>query len=615
MPEELTVLFVHTGVGWAAQDRHLLEAVAPGPARVVHAWPKGTDHKASALRGEDCLFYDPCEGVAGALGELLSSRRGPDAGLVVLSDQLLGPLAGLGDACDDPGPGKVRILVRPDSRTDVAETAPLAQPELAGELALEMPWLRVGAQVVSSGRFRDALDRAVASSAAELGWLDFAGLVVALEQAGLEVLTSVRPGGDLFARSLSSLVAAGLPFVPWRLFTMDPLELDRWAVVPRPVFDLVVAGPYPRKLFWDRILRSCPPQTWYTNLALLSIFGEQAPANFVSYLRTAIVAHVFYPEMLTEILERAGNWPDPVELFVTTDSEQKRHQIEATLRDQTRFDRWQVRVVTTNRGRDISAFLIDCEDVIRDPRFDLIIKIHSKQSLQDPESVSGWFRTHLFENLLGSPGYSASVTKLFQDDPQLGIVMPPVIHMGVPTMGNGWTLNREPAKKLAERLGISIPFDEVTPLSPYGSMFIARREALLPLVDAKFLVDEFPDSSGYRDGSTAHALERLFSYVVFSQGFYGRCVQTAELAEISAVDLQYKHDRVSHYLFPFASRQIEMLEADNPSDLSARQLRSLVQRKLSVRYPWVGRQVTRAWVWSTRSLGRLRGLVRRPGSP
>ena len=604
MSEQLTVLFLHTGVGWGAQDQHLLEAVAPKPARVVHAWPKGTVRGATDLSAQDSLLYDPRQGIAGALGELLSSGHRPLAGLLALSEQLMGPLADLGDACDEAGLGKVRILVRPDSRADVAETATLAQPELAGELALELPWLRVGPQVASSGKFRAAVHRAATSSAADLGWLDFAGLVVALEQAGLEVLTSVKPSGDLFARSLSTLVAAGLPFVPWRLFTMDPLELDRWAVVPRPVFDFVMASPYPRKLLWDRILRSCPPQTWYTNLALLSIFGKQPPVDFVNHLRTAIIAHVFYPEMLTEILERAGNWPDPVELFVTTDSEQKREQIETALQDQPRFGRWQVRVVTTNRGRDISAFLIDCEDVIRDPRFDLVMKIHSKQSLQDPESVSGWFRRHLFENLLGSPGYSANVAKLFQDDPQLGIVMPPVIHMGVPTMGNGWTLNREPAKKLAGRLGVEIPFDEVTPLSPYGSMFIARREALVPLVDAKFSVDEFPDSSGYRDGSTAHALERLFSYVVFSQGFYGRCVQTAELAEISAVDLQYKHDRISHYLFPFASRQIELLEADNPSELTGRQLRSLVQRRLSKRYPRAGEAALSIWMAAKRLLPR-----------
>lgn len=176
-------------------------------------------------------------------------------------------------------------------------------------------------------------------------------------------------------------------------------------------------------------------------------------------------------------------------------------------------------------------------------------------------------------------------------------------------MGNGWTLNRKPAEEISGRLGITVPFDSVTPLSPYGSMFYARREALLPLVDAHFAPDEFPDAEGYRDGSVAHVLERLFSYVVFSQGYFARCVQSAALAEVSAVALQYKYDQVSQYLFPFASHQVEMLGAERNGALSGAQIRSLIHRQLSARNPKIGTAAQKVWSGGKAAVQAIRNRI------
>ncbi len=443
----------------------------------------------------------------------------------------------------------------------------MANPETAGDLAMELTFVTVGPELLASDEFWTLLAKISESAGGGEKWLDLAGFARGLAAQGVEVEPIYPPprndgdplAGDLFARELRHYLDQRIPFLPWALFTTDPLLLERWAVVPRPAFRMAVEAGYPSKLLWDKLLASCPPQTWYTNLALLDIFPDSEVEGFENELRTAVLAHVFYPGMLPEILRYAGNVPDPVKLVITTGNEESKADLEARLGAQERFADWEVRVATTNRGRDVSAFLIDCEDVLRDESVDIVLKLHSKRSVQDPSSVSGWFKDHLFENLLHSPGHVQRIMSRFAEEPQLGMVMAPVIHMGVPTMGNGWTLNKGPAEDLAGRLGVEIPFDTFTPLSPYGSMFYARREALLPLVDASFRIDEFPDAAGYKDGSVAHVLERLFSYVVFSEGYFARCVQTPSMAEVSSVALQYKYDQVSHYLFPFASRQVQML--------------------------------------------------------
>jgi rhamnosyltransferase len=310
--------------------------------------------------------------------------------------------------------------------------------------------------------------------------------------------------------------------------------------------------------------------------------------------------------MTDEVLYYANNVPGEADLVVTTNTTEKKAEIEERIRgcaSGKSWGHWEVRVVHSNKGRDISAFLIDCADVLEDCRYDIVVKLHSKLSAQDPESVSSWFREHLFRNLLDTPSYARQVYRLFEDEPQLGMVFPPVIHMGLPTMGNGWTLNRQPAEKLKSRLGIDIPFDDFTPLSPYGSMFIARRKLLQPLLDAQFGVDEFPDTGQYHDGSLAHVLERLFSYVVFSQGYYARCIQSNGMASISANVLEHKFDRVSHYLYPFAVRQIEMLSGEHGKAPDVR-IRSLIQRRLIDRFPRIGNALTDLWLRGKRCVSR-----------
>lgn len=591
-----TVLFVHTGGDWHEQNSVLLEALASATKEVIHAEPTASGAEEVETReGKTTIRYSPRLGLAGILrqahqADIISGLTD----LLTVSDQLLGPLAPLDSLSTSGESAGIEVLVIPEARSDIAEQHNPAHPELAGEIAMELPWLRVPHTVLDDAAFWRAVSLAEQDTEAELGWLDYAQLVRAVVAEGFEVSSIFEPSGDLFARSLEHYLSLGLPVLPWALFTANPLELERWAVIPRFAFEYVRASGYSEDLFWTRILQSCPPQTWYTNMALLNVLPNTAPANFRNELSTAVIAHVYYPEMLPELLEYASNVPDPAQLFITTDTHEKKKQLEAALRDYPRFQHWDVRTVTTNRGRDVTAFLLDCSDVLRDTDFDIVVKIHSKRSVQDPLSVSGWFKRHLLENLLQSPSHVQQIFRLFQEEPRLGMVMPPVVHMGVPTMGNGWTLNKEPAEEVAQRMGIGVPFDTVTPLSPYGSMFIARREALLPLLGGDYGPDDFPDHEQYRDGSLAHVVERLFSYAVFSRGYYARCVQTAELAEISATALQYKLDQVSQYIYPFANIQVKMLKRGGVMGLSLLQMRSHLKNNLLSRYPRIAGVASRA---------------------
>ncbi len=136
-----------------------------------------------------------------------------------------------------------------------------------------------------------------------------------------------------------------------------------------------------------------------------------------------------------------------------------------------------MRILPSNRGRDLSAFFIACRDVLKDGRYDLVVKIHSKKT------VAGWRGGRVLQapaarECSGHPGLRGERRRALPEGGGPGPGVPPMIHIGYPTMGRGWFANNAPAQELPKELGIRVPFDEISPLAPYGGMWIARPEAL-----------------------------------------------------------------------------------------------------------------------------------------
>lgn len=357
----------------------------------------------------------------------------------------------------------------------------------------------------------------------------------------------------------------GCPILKRRIFFHDPLYLDRKAILGRDVLDVVEERGYPTDLIFSNVVRSTKPRVLKTNFSLLEVLPEVDLGYDASKpLKVAAVAHIFYETMVDEMIDRFETLPSGFDLYVTTSDDAKKTAIEESLA--RRGVSGEVRVVASNAGRDISAFFVGCRDVIENDEYDLIVKLHSKKSLQDDYNVGTLFKRHLFENLLSSPGYTANVLRLFQQHPSLGMVFPPVIHMGYPTLGHAWFGNLDMAKREAKRLGITVPFDDSTPLSPYGSMFIARPEALRSITAAGYDYSDFPDENGYSDGSLSHVLERLVSYAALNAGFHIREVLNARFAGIYYSFLEYKLQAISQYLPGTAEEQVAVLSVPRPEE-------------------------------------------------
>jgi rhamnosyltransferase len=336
----------------------------------------------------------------------------------------------------------------------------------------------------------------------------------------------------------------GLPIVKRRLFFHDPLYLEGRSIVGREVVSAVAASGYPMDQMLSNLARTSPPRALVTNMGLLEVLPHHDLAYDASRpLRVAAVAHIYYVEMTDELIDHYDRLPSGYSLIVTTSDADKRDQIVQILAD--RGVEGDVRIVQSNRGRDISAFFLACRDIIESDDYDLIVKLHSKKSPQDGHNAAALFKRHLFENLLPSPGYAANVVALFQTYASLGLVMPPVIHTGYPTLGHSWFGNKEPAKKQAARLGIHVPFDDTTPVATYGSMFIARPAALRPILRGEYDWDDFPEEGEYGDGALSHVLERLIAYGALSEGYHVREVLNPDFAASCYRSLEFKLQALS----------------------------------------------------------------------
>jgi lipopolysaccharide biosynthesis protein len=357
------------------------------------------------------------------------------------------------------------------------------------------------------------------------------------------------------------LMEDGCPVLKRRPFFHEPLYLDREAIIGRWLLEVAAEDGYPVSLILANMAHNAQPKVLNTNASMLEILPEvETSYDRTRPMRIAATVHIFYDDMTDELLDKLVTLPTGFDLYVTTTEERKAAIIREVIerRADPLIDHFEVRVVPSNRGRDLSAFFIGSRDVLTGGRYDIIVKIHSKKTVQQAPNAGYFFKRQQFDNLLNSPGYTANLLGLFQREPGLGVVFPPTIHIGYPTLGGAWFANREPAAKLFKKLGIRVPLDGISPLAPFGAMFIARPEALALLTAVEWHYDDYALESDHADGSLAHVQERSVSYAAGELGYHSRTVANAEYAAISHTFLEWKLDQLGAAIPGYAIEQVHL---------------------------------------------------------
>jgi lipopolysaccharide biosynthesis protein len=222
--------------------------------------------------------------------------------------------------------------------------------------------------------------------------------------------------------------------------------------------------------------------------------------------RAAIVVHVFYQDIFDEILDLVRPLPPQHKMFVSTVREQEdvvRSKLENSGREFT------LRVFP-NRGRDVLPFFKISRDV-RAEGFEFIVKVHTKKS---PHRKDGHiWRRDMLRVLLSGQALQKAVDA-FATDPALGLIGPQGNYR---SLSRFMGANRERVFLIGALLGLD--WREIENKGFYaGTMFIARTEALAPLLDIPLSDDDFEMEEGQIDGTLSHALERCIVLSVAATG-------------------------------------------------------------------------------------------------
>lgn len=377
--------------------------------------------------------------------------------------------------------------------------------------------------------------------------------------------SELGPRGNPGVLAPGVLIEAGCPVLLRAVFAQFPPLLDRFAVLVRPIVAELGRRGYPVELLWRSVVRTTPPAALNALGGMLEVLPESFPQprspQDAAPLRVVVLAHVPHLGFVDELAERLRQIPGEFDLVLTTTDGRKAAKLTQRLRSSERD--WarnaEVRVTWVPGGRDMGALLIGCRDVLLSDRYDLIIRVHGREPRRKTLNVREYGRRYQLENLLSGPGYVQRVFDLFQAEPGLGLVFPPLVHIGYGTMGRGWGAYREPAEDLARVLGIEVPFDEVSPLAPYGGMWIGRPAALRIFAEHDWTVGDYHRSRRARWVELTRVQERLLGLAAAESGYHCRTVMNREHAQISHTALEFKLDELSATVRGYPVEQIHLL--------------------------------------------------------
>lgn len=480
--------------------------------------------------------------------------------VVLTGDAWFGPVSPLGPVLERMAGESSVVWAMVENAAGLPEAFPDAE---FSRPVLPWAWIAVRRAAFASGEWK----RYWSERATDLGPGEETAFLRHFEQAGYEPSfafpAASYPSADPALLTPSLLLDEGCPFLLRALFLQYPPFLDRFAVIGREILQHLDELGFPMALVWQNLARNVQPKALYAIGGMVEVLPDiDITYDHSAPLRIAAIVHVSDLVSVPDLFSRLGHLPSPYHLFVTTTDGKRAARLQRLLegRDDPHLLSFDVRVTPANRGRDMSDFFVGCRDVLLSGDFDLVVKVHARRTRAKTVNVRRYFRRYQYDNLLNSPGYVANLVALFQKEPGLGVVFPPMMHIGHSTMGHAWGGLRETAEELARDLGIAVPFDAVSPLAPFGGMWIGRPEALLPLMGRRWMFRDYGKRTGQPYRNLARVQERLIAYAAADLGYHTRTVLTREHASISHTILESKIDNLFSTTRGWPVEQIALMQ-------------------------------------------------------
>ena len=229
----------------------------------------------------------------------------------------------------------------------------------------------------------------------------------------------------------------------------------------------------------------------------------------------AIQAHIFYIDLLNEIIVKINNIPVKFDLFISTDSLFKKNNIQNYIKQYSKASNIDI-IIIENIGRDVLPLLIQMKNVIKNYKY--LCHIHTKKTMYT--NIGNDWRNYLLENLLGNEKIISEILSDFENNEKLGFIFPEnyykvLFQFGIQFINrNNKSIIIHLLKKYFHkfRIGKELEF-------PAGNMFWARVNAISQIFNEKY-GNNLPIEIGQKDGTIMHGIERIWLYLVKLNGYY-----------------------------------------------------------------------------------------------
>jgi len=233
---------------------------------------------------------------------------------------------------------------------------------------------------------------------------------------------------------------------------------------------------------------------------------------FAEPARIGVVLHVYFPELLHEIIEHLAYIPVEFDLLIT-------NATELPVRiDSAALPRLRSLVVldVENHGRDILPLISLVNAGFLDP-YEVILKVHTKRSTwrHEHEGLPGTgerWRSDFLQGLLGSRDNVEEILGAFAETPGLGVVSANGNILGPEFWGGDEAITRSLLRR------IELGLDPKTLRFPAGSMYWIRGFVLQGLRSLNLTAEDFEPEQGQVDATTSHGIERAIGLLSTEAG-------------------------------------------------------------------------------------------------
>ena len=297
-----------------------------------------------------------------------------------------------------------------------------------------------------------------------------------------------------------------VPFI--KIKTFDLIQ----HLAPYLLKEIEKVSNYPTKLILDHMSDiSLPTPPYLLDRKVLKVVEKE----YSNTKKVAVHLHTFYVDLLEEFLNQFENFHFDYDLFLTTDTEAKKAEIESILEKNGKTA--QV-FLTGNRGRDIIPMLKLKEEL---SSYDYIGHFHTKKSPEYPYWVGDSWRNELYQMLIQS---ADNVLANLENNDNLGLVIADIPSFFRYTkIVDPWNENRfaDGMNELWERmnLGRQIDFNNLsTFIMSYGTFIWFKHDTLKPLFDLELTDDEIP-SEPIPQHTILHSIERILVYLAWANNY------------------------------------------------------------------------------------------------